>query len=258
MINAYGPTETTVCATISDPLSGGDTPPIGRPIRGTRVYVLDEGLREVDTGTVGELYVAGAGVARGYHDRPELTASRLFDEPAGGHGARMYRTGDLVRRRPDGGLDYVGRVDDQVKIHGIRIEPGEVAAVLARAAPLHAWPAAAPHGSLPGDRRAGPATYSQREARLRGIARSRVPRERRRPGPARTAGATDLRTVRGGPRPAGRWPRAGLLRTGQGFPARRPVDDPHPRGHRHGGVPAHTAGQPHRGDAQHSSVPRAG
>ncbi len=78
-----------------------------------------------------ELYVAGAGVARGYHDRPELTASRLFDEPAGGHGARMYRTGDLVRRRPDGGLDYVGRVDDQVKIHGIRIEPGEVAAVLA-------------------------------------------------------------------------------------------------------------------------------
>lgn len=129
MINAYGPTETTVCATVSSPLSDVDGVPIGSAVIGARVHVLDDELRPVTPGEVGELYVAGTGLAHGYLNRPELTAQRFLRAPFD-RDELLYRTGDLVSQRPDGSLDFHGRVDDQVKIRGFRIEPGEIEAAL--------------------------------------------------------------------------------------------------------------------------------
>ncbi len=130
-INAYGPTEATVFSTMhlveGDPPEDAVSVPIGTPIANTQAYVLDEHMRPVPIGRPGELYVGGPNVGRGYLGRPELTAERFVADPFSGQpGARLYRTGDRVRWLPDGTLDYIGRLDNQVKLSGYRIELGEI------------------------------------------------------------------------------------------------------------------------------------
>ncbi|WP_327000301.1 amino acid adenylation domain-containing protein [Dactylosporangium sp. NBC_01737] len=156
MYNLYGPTEAAVdvswweCTPAA--LAGRARVPIGRPIQNIRLYVLDPAGEPVPVGVPGELHIAGVGVAAGYLNRPELTAERFRDDPFGPPGDRMYATGDLARRNPDGTLDYLGRLDDQVKLRGMRIEPGEIAAVL-RARPGVRDAAVVVREDRPGDQR---------------------------------------------------------------------------------------------------------
>jgi amino acid adenylation domain-containing protein len=131
MFNAYGPTETTVCATISRPLQPSGPVPIGRAIQNTQLYVLNEQMEPVPVGVIGELYIGGDGLARGYWRRPELTAEKFVpDRFSQSPGARLYRSGDRVRWLAEGELEFIGRADHQVKIRGHRIELGEVEALL--------------------------------------------------------------------------------------------------------------------------------
>jgi len=171
--NLYGPTEYTINA-----LGGGTldspTPTVGRPIWNTRASVLDAWLRPVPPGVAGELYISGIGLARGYLDRPGLTAGRFVADPYGEPGARMYRTGDLARRRPDGMLDFLGRTDGQVKIRGYRVELGEVESALTQHPGVAHAAVVAVDTDLPGVKRLAGYVVP---ARARGHAGGEVERE---------------------------------------------------------------------------------
>ena len=132
--NLYGPTEAAVDVTFwaCERESRLRTVPIGRPIANTQIHILDRHLQPTPIGVPGELHIGGIGLARGYHNRPELTAEKFIPDPFRSEpGARLYKTGDLARYLPDGAIEYLGRLDHQVKIRGFRIELGEIESVLA-------------------------------------------------------------------------------------------------------------------------------
>jgi amino acid adenylation domain-containing protein len=134
LVNNYGPTEGTVVSTsgvVAADSSASQPPSIGRPIDGVEIYILDDRQQPVAEGTTGEIFIGGVGLARGYRNRPDLTAERFIQNPFSAEpNARLYRTGDLARRLPDGQIAFLGRVDEQVKIRGYRVEPSEIATVL--------------------------------------------------------------------------------------------------------------------------------
>jgi len=137
LINAYGPTEATITSCLHEVRLPSPSPaaghvPIGRPLAGTRIHILDTALQPVPVGVAGEIHIGGAGLARGYLNRPELTAENFIPDPFGAPGSRLYRTGDLGRYAADGTIEFLGRLDDQVKIRGLRIELGEIESALLR------------------------------------------------------------------------------------------------------------------------------
>ena len=156
LLHVYGPTETTTFATWEEVAGVADeahTVPIGRPLTNVQIYLLDEHLRPVPLGVAGELCIGGDGLARGYLDRPALTAERFIPDPFSAEpGARLYRSGDAARRLPDGRIEFLGRRDEQVKIRGFRIEPGEVEALLSAHTKI-ARAAVVARQDVPGDRR---------------------------------------------------------------------------------------------------------
>jgi amino acid adenylation domain-containing protein len=155
LLNTYGPTETTIVATEFDVRDAADLAdvPIGRPVPGAEVFVLDRNQQPVPLGVAGELYIGGCGLARGYVGEPAMTAERFVPHPfCRVPGARLYRSGDLVRLAPEGTLEFLGRVDEQVKLRGFRIEPGEIESVLA-SSPLVGQAVVMLREDRPGDRR---------------------------------------------------------------------------------------------------------
>lgn len=182
LVNNYGPTECTVVATstiIAPDRPRNGLPPIGFPIDNVRIHILDEKLREVPKGVPGEIYIGGDGVARGYRNRPDLTAERFILDPFNTDGGRLYRTGDLGRTLAGGEIAFLGRIDDQIKIRGYRIELGEINAVLNEHSSVQASVVIA-REDLPGDKRLVayivPAAGSQRdEESLREGIRQRLP-----------------------------------------------------------------------------------
>ncbi|MER7724284.1 amino acid adenylation domain-containing protein [Streptomyces sp. NPDC096323] len=152
LANLYGPTEAAVDVSAWECEARADVVPIGFPVDNIRLYVLDRALRPVPPGAPGEIHIAGAGLALGYHRRPGLTARQFVPDPYGPPGSRLYRTGDLGRRRPDGALEHLGRIDQQVKLRGLRIELGEIESAL-RALPPVAEAAVVVREDSPGDKR---------------------------------------------------------------------------------------------------------
>ncbi|MGZ2359293.1 amino acid adenylation domain-containing protein [Streptomyces sp. 372A] len=152
LANLYGPTEAAVDVSAWECQGPSDAVPIGFPVDNIRLHVLDRALRPVPPGAPGEIHIAGTGVALGYHRRPGLTACRFVPDPYGPPGSRLYRTGDLGRRRPDGALEHLGRIDQQVKLRGLRIEPGEIESAL-RALPPVSEAAVVVREDTPGDKR---------------------------------------------------------------------------------------------------------